>query len=67
MFVSARINIVIHFGINPVNGGIPLKDNNNIGIINCISLFEDNVCEMVEIYIVIFELNNIKRGVIIDE
>lgn len=31
-----RVKIVSHLGINPVNGGIPLKDNNIIGIISCI-------------------------------
>jgi len=30
------VKIANHFGINPVNGGIPLKDNNIIGIISCI-------------------------------
>lgn len=29
--------IVIHFGINPVKGGIPLKDRSIIGILICIS------------------------------
>lgn len=29
------VKIVSHFGINPVNGGIPLKDNSIIGIISC--------------------------------
>jgi hypothetical protein len=32
--VFAKILIVIHFGINPVSGGSPLKDNKRRGIIN---------------------------------
>lgn len=28
--------ITNHFGINPVNGGIPLSDNSIIGISSCI-------------------------------
>jgi len=32
-----RKRIVINLGINPVNGGIPLSDNNLIGISSCIS------------------------------
>jgi len=67
VFVLARIRIVIHFGINPVSGGIPLSDRSNIGIITFMVLFEDNVCEMFEIYIVTFVLNNKKSGVIIVE
>jgi hypothetical protein len=67
VFVSARIRIVIHFGINPVSGGIPLNDKSNMGIITFMVLFEDSVCEMVEIYIVTFILNNKKSGVIIVE
>jgi len=30
------VKIVIHFGRNPVNGGMPLKDSNIIGIKICI-------------------------------
>jgi hypothetical protein len=33
---SHIVEIVIHFGINPVNGGIPLRESNIIGIISCI-------------------------------
>jgi len=31
--------IVSHFGINPVNGGIPLNDKSITGNINCITGF----------------------------
>jgi len=30
----ARILIVIHFGMNPVSGGIPLNDSRRIGTMN---------------------------------
>jgi hypothetical protein len=29
-----RVEIVIHFGMNPVSGGIPLNDRSKRGIIN---------------------------------
>lgn len=35
LLFGARYVIDNHFGINPVNGGIPLRDNNNNGIAIC--------------------------------
>lgn len=65
--IGAIVLIAIHFGINPVSGGIPLKDSRIIGIINCdmgemlISLFRFLV------FVRFFTYIMINKGVIIIE
>lgn len=56
---SAIIEIVIHFGINPVSGGIPLSDRRIRGMVNwymgelLINLFDKFLFTMFFMYIII--------------
>lgn len=65
--IADRLEIVIHFGINPVRGGSPPNDRRSIGTIICrdgdwsIILFIDGL------NISVFMWKIIKRGVIIRE
>lgn len=57
--------MVIHFGTNPVNGGIPLSDNSNSGIEMC----NERLSNLFDLFILIkfLVLNSKKSGVIISE
>jgi len=67
VFVGAIYIIVIHLGINPVRGGIPLKDRSSRGISAC------NIGEVVmdllicEIYAIFLKWSIKNNGIIISE
>lgn len=65
--VCANVLIVIHFGINPVSGGSPLKDRRRIGIIIWyIGEYEESLIELL-LFDVCFLWKMIKIGQIISE
>jgi len=63
----AKILIVIHFGINPVSGGNPLKDSRRRGIINWYG-FENEIILLALFLLVLFLMwRMMKIGQIISE
>lgn len=65
--ICANELIVIHLGINPVNGGIPLKDRSRIGIIIWyMGEYEISLIELL-LFAVCFLWKMMKSGQIIRE
>jgi len=60
-------NIVIHLGINPVSGGIPLNDNRSSGISACNTGEVAMVLLICETYDIFLKWNIKNNGIIISE